>query len=175
MVKIVNKNHPALRAPAQPVNPSWFGSAKLKKVVTDMSRALATQKDGVALAAPQIGLSLQIFVVSGRILSTTKDDPQTAPASDLVFINPKITRLSKTKQDMEEGCLSVRWFYGQVRRATKATIEAHNLDGKKFSYSGSGLMAQIFQHETDHLNGVLFTDKAKKLRQLKPVRAKHAS
>jgi len=166
MTKIVNKNHPALRQIAAPIDPQWFGSVKLKKIVAEMSRALAAQEDGVALAAPQIGLPLAIFVVSGQILAVAKAGGQ--PPADLVFVNPRITKLSKTKQAVEEGCLSVRWYYGRVRRATKAAIEAYDVNGQKFSYSGAGLMAQIFQHETDHLAGILFTDKAKEIREFKP-------
>ena len=79
---------------------------------------------------------------------------------DLIFINPKITKVSKTKQLLEEGCLSVRYVYGKVSRPEKVTIEAYDEDGKKFSRGFSGLLAQIVQHENDHLNGILFTDKA---------------
>jgi peptide deformylase len=67
---------------------------------------------------------------------------------------------------MTEGCLSVRPLYGKVRRATRATIEAYNENGKKFTKEGVGLLAHIFQHETDHLNGILFIDKAKNLQEI---------
>jgi len=62
---------------------------------------------------------------------------------------------------MSEGCLSVRPIYGKVRRATRATVEAYDENGKKFVKEGVGLLAHIFQHEIDHLDGILFTDKAK--------------
>ena len=64
---------------------------------------------------------------------------------------------------MEEGCLSVRWLYGKVRRSSKATINAYDEHGKKIVRGASGLLAQIFQHECDHLDGTLFIDKAKEL------------
>jgi peptide deformylase len=67
---------------------------------------------------------------------------------------------------MEEGCLSVRYLYGKVSRGVKVTVEAYDETGKKFSKGGSGLIAQIYQHETDHLNGTLFIDKAKDLVEL---------
>jgi len=170
MTKIVQKENKVLHSPALPVTPELFGSVKLKKIIAEMSAALATQDDGVALAAPQIGISLQIFIIAGKIFA----DPDVVDLKnkklppDLVFINPKITSLSKTKKELEEGCLSVRWLYGKVKRATKATIEAYDLNGKKFTRSASGLIAQIFQHETDHLAGVLFTEKAKDLQELRP-------
>ena len=67
---------------------------------------------------------------------------------------------------MQEGCLSVRPLYGKVRRATRTTIEAYNEQGKKFIMNGSGLVAHIFQHETDHLDGILFIDKAKDIQKI---------
>ena len=72
----------------------------------------------------------------------------------------------KDKKFMDEGCLSVRPFYGKVRRATKATVEAYNEEGKKFTFGGSGLLANIFQHEIDHLDGILFIDKAKDINEV---------
>ena len=86
--------------------------------------------------------------------------------NDLVFINPKIVKTSKNKQELEEGCLSVRYVYGKVIRPEKASIEAYDENGKKFSRGFSGLFAQIVQHETDHLNGILFIDKAKDLQEI---------
>jgi len=165
MVKIVQKENKILHEPAQAVEKALLGSAKLKKIIADMSEALVKEDDGVALAAPQIGLPLRIFVVSGRIF-TREDEEKIKP--DLVFINPVITSLSKAKQETEEGCLSVRWLYGRVKRAAKATVTAYDLNGHKFTRSGSGLLAQIFQHEVDHLNGVLFTDKTKEVKEYRP-------
>ena len=69
---------------------------------------------------------------------------------------------------MEEGCLSVRYLYGKVSRANQATIEAYDEKGKKFQRGGTGLLAKIFQHEVDHLNGILFIDKAKNLEEIPP-------
>jgi peptide deformylase len=146
-----SKSNP-LRAKAEPIEKDEFGTPYLKDVVAAMRKALARENDGVALAAPQIGLSLRIFVVS----PTAYDEE--AKSKPLVFINPKITKLSKKTANMQEGCLSVRWIYGTTTRSTNATVEAYDIDGKKFSYGGSGLIAHIFQHEVDHLNGTLFID-----------------
>ncbi|MFA6000113.1 MAG: peptide deformylase, partial [Candidatus Paceibacterota bacterium] len=84
---------------------------------------------------------------------------------DLVFINPKISKMSKDKEWLMEGCLSVRPLYGKTWRSKKATITAYDENGKKFVRGASGLLAQIFQHETDHLNGILFIDHAKEVRE----------
>ena len=161
-----------------------------------MKTALEKEDDGVAIAAPQIGVPLRIFVVSHRTFEF-KDESEVdelgntihthTPATsngltrhdsaelkvnsknkkthtcDMVFINPEITKLSRKKIWLPEGCLSVRWLYGEVSRADKTTIRAYDENGKLFIRGASGLLAQIFQHETDHLNGVLFTDTARNI------------
>lgn len=156
---ILQRDDPALREKAKPVPAADIGSARIQKIIADMKTAMRSQKDGVAIAAPQIGAHLQIFAISGPLLKKA-DKNYTGDDSDLVFINPKITRLSKDKKYMEEGCLSVRWLYGKVPRSTRASIAALNEKGERVSRGASGLLAQIFQHECDHLNGILFTDKA---------------
>ena len=134
-----------------------------------MKAALAAQDDGVAIAAPQIGVSLRIFVVSKRIYEILYPEKEgEEKASDLVFINPEILKLSKEREEMEEGCLSVRYLYGRIERAKKAKVKARDENGKWFEIGGSGLLAQIFQHETDHLDGKLFIDFATDVRDLPP-------
>ena len=124
-----------------------------------MKEALASRDDGVAIAAPQIGVSLRIFVVSGKVF--TKEGEERKP--DETFINPVISKLSRNTENMEEGCLSVHGVFGTIKRHEKATVTAYNEEGKKVMKGGSGLLAQIFQHETDHLDGTLFVDKAHEL------------
>ena len=164
---IVQQQDPVLHKKAKAVPLSMIGAPELAKIISDMSIAMATQKDGVAIAAPQIGVSLQIFLVSGLVLSKADKD-YTGDQNDLVFINPKLTKLSKEKKLVEEGCLSVRWLYGTVNRSTKASIKAINEKGEKIERGASGLLAQIFQHETDHLNGSLFIDKAEEVWEMTP-------
>lgn len=179
MVEIVQKDAPVLRAVAEPVNPKDFGSPRLKQIIADMITALDREEDGVAIAAPQIGVPLRIFVVSHRAFDIEDErDKNTHEKEhvldkqgekkhpDLVFINPEIIKLSRKKVWLPEGCLSVRWLYGEVSRADKATVRAYDENGKLFTRGGSGLLAQIFQHETDHLNGALFIDTARNLEQI---------
>jgi peptide deformylase len=161
-VNIVQQKDPVLRKKAKQVPLTMIGTPELTKILEDMSEAMATQKDGVAIAAPQIGVSLQIFMVSGEVLAKA-DKRYTGSTENLVFINPKITKLSKEKKMVEEGCLSVRWLYGKIARSTKASILAINEKGEKVERGASGLLAQIFQHETDHLHGILFTDNAEEI------------
>jgi len=171
MVIIVGKENPILRKIAKPVLVKDVKSAKIKKIIRDMKTALDREEDGVAIAAPQIGENLRIFIVSPKvfdIMKTTEDSPR-GSKKHIVCINPVILKLSKAKEDVEEGCLSVRYFYGNVARSKQAKIRALDENGKVFEMGGSGLLAQIFQHETDHLDGVLFTDKAKDLVDMPPA------
>ncbi|MCX6753914.1 MAG: peptide deformylase [Candidatus Nomurabacteria bacterium] len=172
MIPIVQNEDPVLRKIAKEVPVASITKPKIKKIIHDMSEALGSQSDGVAIAAPQIGVSLRIFVISGKIFdedfirgkgSTEGELYKKARQKDLVFINPILKKISKDKKLLSEGCLSVRPIYGKVRRATRATVEAYDENGKKIVKDGVGLLAHIFQHETDHLDGILFTDKAKDL------------
>jgi peptide deformylase len=167
---ILQKEEKVLRAIAKEVKLTDINTPKIKKVLRDMSLSLASQDDGVAIAAPQIGYSLRIFLVAGKVFERSfargKDiNPNKEKKPDMVFINPKIVKLSKDKEWTPEGCLSVRPVYGKTYRSKKATVEAYDENGVKFSRGASGLLAQIFQHETDHLNGILFIDHAKDLRE----------
>lgn len=162
MIDIVQRDNPILRAVASHVPIHEIGSERVKKIITRMKKAMDSQKDGVAIAAPQIGESEQIFMISGAILKHA-DKSYNGDGSDLIFINPIMSKLSKDKKTVEEGCLSVRWLYGKVRRSTRATVQAYNEKGEKVTRGASGLLAQIFQHETDHLKGVLFIDHAKEV------------
>src|SRR3989344_5423830 len=174
MKKILQKQARVLRQTAKEVLVEKIKTAKIKKILKEMSSALKSQDDGVAIAAPQIGYALRIFVVSGKIFAKdfgksreerllnqnniVKKIETKEKIKDLIFINPKISKLSHEKEWMPEGCLSVRWFYGKTLRSKKATITAYDENGKKFTRGASGLLAQIFQHETEHLNGILFID-----------------
>lgn len=152
IIQIDNKKDNPLRQKARLIHKDEFGTKHLIDVIETMKKSLAKEEDGVAIAAPQIGLSLRIFVVS---LNAYPEDAKYKP---LVFINPKIIKQSKKKAEMQEGCLSVRWIYGTTKRSVSATVEAQDVEGNKFTYGASGLMAHIFQHEIEHLDGILFTD-----------------
>lgn len=162
VVKIVQKDDPVLRQTALSVSISDIQTPKIQKIISQMKEAMHSENDAVAIAAPQIGLPLQIFAVVGKYFDS----------DDMVFINPKILKLSKKKVEMEEGCLSARYLYGRVLRSDKATIEAYNEKGEKIRRGASGLLAQVFQHETDHLVGVLFLDKARDVVDIPPEKIK---
>lgn len=171
MAKIVQKDNPVLRKKALEVPLEDIGSPRIAKIIKEMKFALETQKDGVAIAAPQIGENLRIFVISKRAFEIEEQnipEEKKVSHSDIVCINPVITKISRKKALMEEGCLSVRWLYGKVNRSVKAAIQAYNENGEKFFRGGSGIFAQIFQHEIDHLDGKLFIDTARDVREIHP-------
>ncbi len=157
MKKIVQIGDKVLSQVAQEVPLQEIPSSHIQTVIADMKEALNKEEDGAAIAAPQIGVSLRIFVVSGKILGKDPEHPE----EDLVCINPSITRSSRRRIPLEEGCLSVRGKYGKVERAVRVTIEAYNERGEKFTRGAGGLLAQAFQHEIDHLDGILFIEKAR--------------
>ena len=173
---IVQDGNPVLRSVASPVSTHDFNTEQLHIVLEQMKLALDKESDGVAIAAPQIGVPLRIFVVSRKAFAVEEKleagqeskNPPKLPAKDMICITPEIVKLSQKKVKVPEGCLSVRWLYGNTRRSEKATIRAYDENGKLFTYGGSGLIAQIFQHEVDHLNGILFIDHATDIEELTP-------
>jgi peptide deformylase len=160
MRTIVQLPDQVLRRNAALVNVGDITKKPTQSLINDMKAAIAREEDAVAIAAPQLGESLRIFVVSKKVNKKYEED--------LVFINPEIIRIGKQKKVMQEGCLSVRWKYGDVKRSTTATVRALNEQGNEFVMNGRGLLAQIFQHEVDHLNGILFIDTAKNIEDLPP-------
>lgn len=162
---IVQEGDPVLRAVAAPVPKKDIGSPALAKVIKKMHAALAPEKYGVAIAAPQVGESLRMFVVAGRVFKeepeSSEQEAQKKVPPNRVYINPEITRASRKKLDESEGCLSVRGLFGMVARHERVTLKYQNEKGEAKTENATGLLGHIFQHEVDHLNGILFIDKAR--------------
>ncbi len=160
MAKLVPQNHPALHQIAEEVTLEEIKNGTVKKIIAGMRKALRAYNAegyvGIAIAAPQIGISKRIFLIEDQ-----SEDRDSLP--DLVAINPKIIKLSKKTSVVGEGCLSVPDKYGAVKRSQKALLRAFDENGKEYERGGSGLLAQIFQHECDHLDGTLFVDRAEKI------------
>ncbi|MFA5838842.1 MAG: methionyl-tRNA formyltransferase [Candidatus Paceibacterota bacterium] len=157
---ILQKNSKILRKKSIAVLLDKIKSKKIKSIIQKMIKAVNSRNDGVAIAAPQIGELLKIFVVSKKAFELITKEKRNKKFEDKIFINPELIKISQEKADVEEGCLSVKDIYGVVKRSKKATIRAYDENGKLFTMGGSGLIAQIFQHEMDHLEGILFTDKS---------------
>lgn len=166
MVEVLQKEDKILKQIAKEVPLGDISKPKIQNTISEMKDILKNTNDALALAAPQIGESIRLFIISKKAFSIKSDlNELENEGEDMVFINPKITKTSKDKCWAEEGCLSVRGVYGEVERFKKATIKAYDEHGKPFTFGGSGLLAQAFQHEVDHLNGVLFTEKARNIRE----------
>lgn len=164
---IVQDGDPVLRAVAEPVAEHEFGTKELDALVARMLAVLDGEKDGVALAAPQIGVSRRIFVVRYDRLYAPPEGV-TPPPDTGVYINPEFVKASRRRVEMDEGCLSVRRIYGKTLRHERATVRARRPDGTVFERGGGGILAQVFQHETDHLDGILFIDHAVELIEISP-------
>jgi peptide deformylase len=151
--------------------------AKAVEAVTDHVRAVARrmielmgEANGIGLAAPQVGLSWRMFIchvpaVEGeRVLNA---DPAQATEVPMVCINPVLSEPARDMVPYEEGCLSLPEIRGDVRRPSEITITALGLDGKKFTLRGAGLLARCWQHEVDHLDGVLIIDKMSPIHRMR--------
>lgn len=161
MAKLVSQNHPALHAISEEVTPEEFSDGTVAKILKAMRAAIKTYNvDGysaVAIAAPQVGVAKRIFLIEDQ--NHTREDL----LPTLIAINPRITKVSKKTHEVGEGCLSVPNTYGAVMRHKNVTLMALDENGHPYSRGAGGLLAQIMQHETDHLDGTLFIDRAKQV------------
>lgn len=143
--RIVEMGDPVLREKARPVPKI---TPNVIKLLENMAETMY-DAEGVGLAAPQVGVSKRIAVIDvGEGL--------------IELINPEITLRQGLDTDIE-GCLSIPGLRGEVQRAARVMVKALNREGKEVTYDGEGLLARAFQHEIDHLDGILFIDKAKNL------------
>ncbi len=153
--KIVTLPEPVLRRKAHAVTKV---DKNLQTLIDDM---IETMRDapGVGLAAPQIGLSERLIVV--EYCERAEDvDKEEAPKKVWAVLNPEIVKASEEKLLGVEGCLSIPGLVGEVERHAAIQVKGLNRHGKPLKIKAEGWLARIFQHEVDHLNGVLFTDRA---------------
>jgi peptide deformylase len=166
-IHILQTPDPVLKTTCTNIPAEKIDTEPVKKIISEMKQALNESGDGVAIAAPQIGHVVRIFVVAGGVLDHINNYHGEHVSPDKAFINPEIIKASKAKKAMKgEGCLSVRYVYGTTKRSEKVTVKALDEQGKEFTMTGTGLLAQIFQHEIDHLNGVLFIDHAHDIKEM---------
>ena len=162
-LRIVTYPDPVLRQPAEAV--TEFND-EVRGVAHRMLE-LMREAPGVGLAAPQVGLSWRVFVAN----------PTGEPGDDRVFINPEIVGASRDVAAMEEGCLSLPEIRGEVQRPRRVTVRAIDLDGERFELTSDELPARVWQHEIDHLDGVLIIDKMTRMDHLanrRPLKALEA-
>lgn len=151
ILSIIANPNEILRRQSVPIDKSRIKHDSFQALITDMAETMLT-KDGIGLAAPQIGHNLRLITVN------TKDGV-------MPMINPIITKKSLSKDWDEEGCLSVPNTFGDVKRHKTIRVKFLMADGNPKHIEAQGLFARVIQHEIDHLDGILFIDKAKRIHE----------
>lgn len=152
LLNILTNPDPILRKRSKEIDPKIIKTEKFQKFIRDMMHTMK-KKDGVGLAAPQIGKNIRIFVIYNNDL-------------EMVIINPEIIKRSWSKEWGEEGCLSVPNTFGKVRRHKKIKCKFIDENRNEHIMELFGMPARIFQHEFDHLDGILFIDSAKNVKTI---------
>ena len=163
--EILSSEHPVLRQKAKKVKRV---DASTQKLIDDMFDSMREAR-GLGLAAPQIGVGLRVLVIEmpeeetdESVQALPRDKRQVNYSGEqIVLINPEIVKM-EGEQFGEEGCLSIPGFVGMVRRAMKVTVKGLDRKGKETRIKGEGLLARALQHEVDHLDGILYTDRIEK-------------
>ncbi len=150
------KDEKFLRTPTAHFDFSTYGKKEIRELVKTM-RQMMQQADGIGLSANQIGLNIKVFVAK-------------VENKFYAVFNPELTQLSKETASMDEGCLSIPGVYGAVDRPARLVLKGQDQNGKALKIKAWGLLARVFQHEVDHLNGKLFIDKARQVERVPVVK-----
>jgi peptide deformylase len=150
ILKVARMGHPVLRTRARELDPTEVRTAVFQKLIDDMIETM-TEYEGIGLAAPQVHEGVRLFVAG---IDGKGQDLKVLP-----FINPVITPLTEERVEDWEGCLSIPDIRGKVPRAREVQIKALDRRGKPFELTLKNFPARVVQHETDHLDGVLFFDR----------------
>ncbi len=151
--EIITDGHATLRRVAKRVQPKEIADPLFQQLIDDMFETMY-EAPGVGLAAPQVNVSKRLFVID---VQEDEHEPE-------AVINPKIESADE-EVEMTEGCLSVPGYVGEITRFKRVVVTGLDRNGKKLRLEGDGMFAQCLQHEIDHLNGVLYVDKAKNVRK----------
>ena len=159
--------HPVLRTRAKPLDPAQIKSPRVQQLIDDMFETME-EYQGVGLAAPQVHESLRVFVAGfpPRPGDDEEDEDEDGSVPLMAVINPEITIVGDETVDDWEGCLSIPDIRGRVTRARDITVKAYDRRGRRVEMRARGFTARVIQHETDHLDGVLFFDRMKSLETL---------
>ena len=161
--KVLRMGHPLLRQPSLPLPPEEIASDETRRLLVDMLETMQA-RDGIGIAAPQIGVLKRV-----ALIGIEKDNPRykDAPPYDLItVINPVIHILGNSRQSFVERCLSVPGLSGEVVRPDHIRVDYLDESGNRRSIEAKGLPATVFQHEIDHLDGILYVDRMKDLATL---------
>lgn len=161
---IVQAGHPVLRTPAAPVPAEMIGTPELDDLIARMVAAMR-QAPGVGLAAPQIGVGLQVIVLEdteermARLTAAQREERGRRPLPLTVILNPALRLIEGERAVFFEGCLSVVGYTALVERALAVEVTGLTRDGEPFRWEASGWPARILQHEVDHVRGMLYVDR----------------
>ncbi len=149
---IITNPSPILRQKSEKIDIKKLEDEKFQEFCDDMVKTMK-EKDGMGLAAPQVGENVRVIIVNEK-------------SGPICMINPKVIKKSLRKEWDEEGCLSVPNYYGEVKRCKKVICEYIDRKGNKTKIDATGLLARVILHEIDHLDGILFIDKAKNVHKV---------
>ena len=161
--EVLKMGNPTLRVKASPVSLEELKTPEFKQLIQDMFETME-EEDGIGIAAPQIGISKQVAIVgipneNPRYPAAEEEDQDEPEFEVLVVVNPTVTVTNPEKSGFWEGCLSVPGLRGYVERPKAIKVEYTDLEGKSQVIDADGFAATVFQHELDHLDGVLYVDK----------------
>ena len=169
ILKIARMGHPVLRARARALHPSEIRTPKIQQLIDDMFETMK-EYQGVGLAAPQVHEGLRIFVAGFPPRKDLDEDEEDNDDGEdvplMALVNPEIEIASREVVEDWEGCLSIPDIRGRVPRARQIIVRAFDRAGRKMELPASGFTARVIQHETDHLDGVLFFDRMKSFQSL---------
>jgi peptide deformylase len=165
ILKVARLGHPVLRQRAQPVPPEAIGSAQVQRLIDDMTETMR-EYDGAGLAANQVHTLEQVAVI--EVLGNPRY-PDTPSIPLTVLINPVVTPLGDELEEGWEGCLSVPDMRGIVPRHTAVRLECFDRQGQRVSLVAKDFFARVIQHETDHLNGIVYVDRMRDLSTLSHI------
>ena len=163
VLKVARMGHPVLRARARPLEPGDIKSPRVQQLIDDMFETMQ-EYQGVGLAAPQVHESLRLFVAGLPPRPRDQEDEDEDEGEDdrvplMALINPEIAIVGDDTADDWEGCLSIPEIRGRVTRAREIRVQAYDRRGRRIEINARGFTARVIQHETDHLDGVLFFDR----------------
>jgi peptide deformylase len=162
ILKVARMGHPVLRAKARPLEKADLKSAAVQKLIDDMIDTMV-EYHGVGLAAPQVHEGLRVFVAS---LDVDDDEKRESDPQPIALINPEITVVGSDVVEDWEGCLSIPDLRGRVPRAREIRLRALDRNGGRLELHAHDFPARVMQHETDHLDGVLFFDRMRSFESL---------
>lgn len=160
ILKVAHMGHPVLRGKARALDRSVIKEPLVQKLIDDMIETMV-EYHGVGLAAPQVHEGVRLFVAT---LTSGRDDEE--PPDPIAIINPEITPVGSETVDDWEGCLSIPDIRGRVPRAKEIKVRALDRNGERIDIKASNFAARVIQHETDHLDGILFFDRMKSFESL---------